>query len=95
MSRRRSKGPAHRQVTIYLSDDDVLMLDQWQTQFGLDTRGLAVLALMRAGASAIPLDTAIFEIAQASARATQKFISDGLADFCEQQTATLRGTRRQ
>jgi len=80
-------------VTVALSPEDIVVLDQWQNQFGLDSRALAAVALMRAGASAIPLDTAVFEISQASVSEHRKHFTNALAGFFEHQAALLRGTR--
>jgi hypothetical protein len=80
-------------VTVHLSPEDLAVLDQWQNSFGLDSRALAAVALMRAGSSAVPLNTAVFEISQASVREHRRFFTDALARFFEEQAATLRGTR--
>lgn len=93
MSRRRAKGP-NRTVTVYLDDDMVMQLDQWQTNFGIETRGLAAQAMMRAGASAVPLNTAVFEISQASVKEIRKAETEALIAHYESRLAMYRGHRR-
>lgn len=92
MSRRR-KGPT-RSVTVFLDDELVVQLDQWQNSFGIETRGLAAAAMMRAGGSAVPLDTAVFEISQASVKEIRKAEIDALVAFFESRSAIYRGHRR-
>lgn len=93
MSRRRQNINRMKQVTVYLDEELAVQLDQYQNSFGLDSRALAAVALMKAGMSSVPLETAVFEISQASVREHRKFFTDALASFFENQAATLRGTR--
>ncbi len=93
MSRRGKKGPT-RAVTVFLDEDLVMQLDQWQTSFGIETRGLAAQAMMRAGASAVPLNTAVFEISQASVREIRKAETDALMAHYESRLALYKGHRR-
>lgn len=82
-----------RTVTVHLDEDDVLAIDQYQNSFGIDSRGDTVRALFRAGVSAVPLNTAIFEISQASVREHRKYFTEALARFFEEQAALLKGNR--
>jgi len=93
MSRIRSDKSPTRKITIHLDDDLIFQLDQWQNSFGLDSRGLAALAALKAGLSAVPLDTAIFEISQASVKEHRKFFIEALIRFFEDQAAMLKGQR--
>lgn len=79
---------------MFLDEDLVMQLDQWQTSFGIETRGLAAQAMMRAGASAVPLNTAVFEISQASVREIRKAETDALMAHYESRLALYKGHRR-
>lgn len=94
MSRKR-KGNVSV-VTVFLDDSMRTQLDQYQNAFGIDTRALAAEALMRAGMSAVPLDTMILEVSRASVKEHRRFFTEGLARFFREQIETLtgRGTGR-
>ena len=93
MSRRKPQKSAHRTVTVHLDEEFVYQLDQYQTQFGIETRGAALVAFAKSGMSAIPLNTAVFEISQASVREVQKAERDALLAYLESRLALYRGFR--
>ncbi len=93
MSRRRGTKSATRVVTVFLDEAMVFQLDQYQNSFGLETRAIAASALMKAGMSAVPLDTFIFEVCQAAVKEHRKFFTEKQIEFFEQQLHELRGTR--
>lgn len=92
MSRRRNKSGG-TSVTVHLDPDMAMQLDQWQNQFGLDSRSLAAQAMMKAGVSAVPLDTAVFEICMAAVREHRRAESEALLEHYEKRIAMYRGTR--
>ncbi len=91
---RKNGDPYSHSVTVRIDHETAVQLDQWQNAFGLETRGAAILALMKAGLSSVPLQTAIFEICQAAVREHRIHFTDGLATHFEQQASLLRGTSR-
>ncbi len=80
---RKNGDPYSHSVTVRIDHDTAQQLDQFQNAFGLETRGSAILALMKAGMSSVPMDTAIFEISQASVREHRRWFTDALAKFFE------------
>lgn len=90
---RRHPGIYGPKVTVHLDDAMRSALDQWQHNFGIDSRSDAALAMMRAGCSAVPLDTAVFEISQASVRERQEAEIAALVAYYESRLALYRGNR--
>ncbi len=94
MSRRKIwDQPGTHRVTVLIDAAFASELDQYQNAFGIDSRGLALLALAKAGKSAMPLETAAFEIVHAAAKEHRKAMTDATIRFHEEQAALFRGTR--
>ncbi len=77
-------------VTLNLSPDDLVALDNYQTTFGIDSRGLTALALMRAGLSSVPMNTMVFEVAQAAVSEHRRYFTERTLKFFEELAATMR-----
>ncbi len=93
--RRRKYGdqfqPGTHRVTVTIDADLAGQLDQYQNAFGIDSRGLALVALAKAGISALPLESAAFEIVHAAAKEHRKAMTDATIRFHEEQAAIFRG----
>ena len=87
----RYKKPNQRQLTIYLEPDDSFAIDQWMVSFGLDSRSAAALCMLRAGNSAVPMETAIFEVAHAATRETRRNEFEAMANYFSTRAAMYRG----
>lgn len=90
MSRQKKNRYGLRSITIHLNEEDSIALDQFSFDLNLDSRSEAVVCLMRAGRAALPVDTAIFEICQASIANLRRTEADALADFHASRAALYR-----
>jgi len=89
--RRKQKGDDSSRVTVYVDADMNLMIDQWQNQFGIDSRGLAALAMMKAGSGLVPLNSATFALVHAAVTEHRKALNEATVRFFEEQLAVYRG----
>lgn len=72
----------------------MLQIDQYQHQFGLDSRSAAAVVLMKIGTSQLPLDSAIFAICQQAVREHRKFLTDAVIEFSMDLAAKFGGGPR-
>lgn len=91
MSRKGQRDPNRQsQITIHLDPEIVQHLDLLQNTFGLDTRASAALVLIKAGMSAIPMETAVFETCRQAVASTRKHLFNEMAIFFQTQADMYR-----
>lgn len=81
MSRNRNKGQSSHQVTIHMDPETLYAVEQYQIGLGLDSRADAVMCLLRAGISSVPLDAMVGEVVTQAVRQTKKELSNEVSDF--------------
>lgn len=95
MSRGARGKSGLRCVTVYIDDDVAQQLDQMMVSFGLDNKSQAAGVAIKAGLSAIPVETTIHEVSQASVKNIHKHEFDALAEYLEGRAKLYRASSRQ
>lgn len=93
MARQKLYGAKDGNARIYVPLEPELaqQLDQWQLHFGFETRGLAAAAMMRAGISAVPLDSVVFAACMAAVRQFRDQEVHALVSFLEDRLRLYNG----
>jgi len=83
--RKKNNDSRARYISLNLTDDPELaqQVDQWMVSYGLDSRSQALKVMIKTAISAVPLDTMIFEIAQAAVKQSRMTEYDALREFYE------------
>ncbi len=88
--RRRDRDPnASSQVTVHLSPEFCLLLDNYMVGLGLENRSTAIMMLAMAGASSLPLDAALGYALKQAMNSVKKSEFEALANHFLQRAALL------
>lgn len=90
MSRNKKKNANSTQVTVHLSPEMALAVDNYAVGFGLESRAAALTMLATAGMSSLPLDAAIGTMMQQAVAATKKAEFEALVKHFEERAAIYR-----
>lgn len=84
------KPKAFKSITVPLDEELAHTVEQTMISYGLDSRGQAAAALIRAGASAIAGDAFLHSVLDDSLRAFRESEADALAKFYEERARLFR-----
>jgi hypothetical protein len=85
VSRKKNNDGRTRYISLNLTDDPEIAqhIDQWMVSYGLDSRSQTLKVMIKTAVSAVPMDTMIFEIAQAAVKQSRMTEYDALREFYE------------
>lgn len=84
------KQKPYKSITVPLDEDLAYTVEQTMVSYGLDSRGQAAAALMRAGASAIAGDAFLHSVLESSMKQFRDNEAEALANFYEQRVKLFR-----
>jgi hypothetical protein len=80
----------HKTITVPLDEELAYQVEQTMISYGLDSRGQAAAALIRAGASAISGDAFLHAVLDDAMRQFRENEARALSDFYEQRAKLFR-----
>jgi hypothetical protein len=84
------KQKAYKTITVPLDEELVYQVEQTMISFGLDSRGQAAAALMRAGYSVNSGDAFLHSVLDSAMKQFRENEAAALADFYEQRSKLFR-----
>lgn len=84
------KQKAHKSITVPLDEELAHTVEQTMISYGLDSRGQAAAALIRAGAAAIAGDAFLHSVLDDALKQFRHSEADALAQFYEERSKLFR-----
>lgn len=84
------KQKSYKSITVPLDEELAYQVEQTMISYGLESRGQAAAALIRAGASAISGDAFLHSVLDDAMRQFRDNEATALADFYEQRSKLFR-----